>query len=262
MLTPAGDLTSGTISIQVNTSSGTFDRGYKTIVYDHIPAQTLFPLSEARLEKVDLKTGGKNIGYIAGAGDLIPEALDQIGYKVTMLSENQILNSNLSAYDAIITGVRFYNVNEQLALIQPKLMEYVKNGGNLLVQYNVSTSFNMGPYPFDISRIRVTDETARVSFLAKDHPVLTYPNKITEKDFDGWIQERGLYFTSNADSQYTRVLSMNDPGEKPADGSLLVANFGKGRFVYTSLAFFRELPAGIPGAYRLFVNLITKNKTN
>ncbi len=261
-LTPSGNVANGTFSVSISTRSGTFNRGYKTISYEHIPSQTLFPLSEARLEKVDLKTGGKNIGYIAGAGDLIPEALEQIGYQVTILSESQILNSNLLAYDAIITGVRFYNVNEQLGLIQPKLMEYVNNGGNLVVQYNVSTSFKMGPYPFGISRERVTDETAKVSFLAKDHPVLNYPNKVTEKDFDGWIQERGLYFTSNADSRYTRILSMNDPGEKPGDGSLIVADYGKGRFVYTSLAFFRELPAGIPGAYRLFVNLITKNNTN
>ncbi|WP_276348483.1 PIG-L family deacetylase [Daejeonella sp. JGW-45] len=265
ILTPSGNTTHGTFSVSIATGTGTFNRGYKTISYEHIPLQTLFPLAEAHLEKVDLKTGGKNIGYIAGAGDLIPEALEQIGYQVSILSESQVLNANLTGYDAIITGVRFYNVNEQLGLIQPKLMDYVNKGGTLLVQYNVSNPLkvaNIGPYPFRISRDRVTDENAKVSLLANDHPVLNFPNKITERDFDNWVQERGLYFTSDADSKYTRVLSMNDPGENSNDGSLIVADYGKGRFVYTSLAFFRELPAGIPGAYRLFVNLITKNKTN
>ena len=265
LISPGGPTNSGTLRFTVNSGGKSFNRGTKVIDYDHIPLQTLFPLSEARVERVNLKTAGKNIGYIAGAGDLIPEALEQVGYKVSILSESQILNSNLSSYDAIITGVRLYNVNENLNVIQPKLMEYVNNGGTLLVQYNVNDPLKIqqiGPYPFRISRDRVTDENARVTLLVKDHPVLNYPNKITEKDFEGWIQERGLYFTSNADAKYSRILSMNDPGEKASDGSLIVADYGKGRFVYTSLAFFRELPAGIPGAFRLFVNLITKNSTN
>ncbi len=265
VLTPNGNNSGGTFSLSINSDGNNFNRGNKIIDYDHIPLQTLFPLAEARVERVDLKTQGKRIGYIAGAGDLIPEALEQIGYQVSVLSESQILNSDLSDYDAIITGVRLYNVNEHLSLIQPKLMDYVNKGGTLLVQYNVNNPLkiqNIGPYPFRISRDRVTDENAKITLLAKDHPVLNFPNKITEKDFDGWIQERGLYFTSDADPKYSRILSMNDPGEKPNDGSLIVADYGKGRFVYTSLVFFRELPAGIPGAYRLFVNLITKNKTN
>lgn len=263
-VTPGGNLNGGTLTFTVNSDRKSFNRGYKVIDYNHIPLQTLFPLSEARVERIDLKTGGKRIGYIAGAGDLIPEALEQIGYQVSILSESQILNSSLSDYDAIITGVRLYNVNEHLNIIQPKLMEYVSNGGTLLVQYNVNNPIkiqNIGPYPFRISRDRVTDENAKITLLAKDHPVLNYPNKITEKDFEGWIQERGLYFTSDADAKYSRILSMNDPGEKANDGSLIVADYGKGRFVYTSLVFFRELPAGIPGAYRLFVNLIAKKNT-
>lgn len=209
--------------------------------------------------------GGKQIGYLPGAGDLIPESLQQIGYQVSILSESEVMNSDLSRFDAIITGVRAYNVSERLSLMQPKLMQYVNKGGTLLVQYNVNNPLlvqNIGPYPFKISRDRVTDENAHVTLLAKDHPVLNFPNKITQKDFEGWIQERGLYFTADADAGYTRILSMNDPGETPKDGSLLVADYGNGRFVYTSLVFFRELPAGIPGAYRLFVNLITKNKDN
>ncbi len=262
---PGGPTNGGVLTFTVNSGGQNFDRGTKVIDYDHIPLQTLFPLSEARVERIDLKTAGKRLGYIAGAGDLVPEALEQIGYQVTILSDNQILNSNLSEYDAIIAGVRLYNVNEHLNIIQPKLMEYVSKGGTLIIQYNVNNPLkiqNIGPYPFRISRDRVTDENAKVTLLAKDHPVLNYPNKITERDFEGWIQERGLYFTSDADPKYSRILSMNDPGEKSNDGALIVADYGKGRFVYTSLVFFRELPAGIPGAYRLFVNLITKKKTN
>ena len=262
---PAGPISSGHLRFNINSGGMTFNRGNKVIAYDHIPLQTLFPLSEARVERIDLRTGGKRIGYIAGAGDLIPEALEQVGYQVSILSESQILSGNLSSYDAIVTGVRLYNVNENLNIIQPKLMEYVNNGGTLLVQYNVNNPLKIqqiGPYPFRISRDRVTDENSNVTLLAKDHPVLNYPNKITEKDFEGWIQERGLYFTTDADAKYSRILSMNDPGEKASDGSLIVADYGKGRFIYTSLVFFRELPAGIPGAFRLFVNLITKKTTN
>lgn len=265
IIVPSDKSVSGTISLDIYTNGTTYNRGSSIIDYEHIPLQTLFPLAEARIERVDLKTGGKRIGYLAGAGDMIPESLQQIGYEVSILSETEIMNGNLEQYDAIITGVRAYNVNERLSLMQPKLMEYVRNGGTMLVQYNVNNPLlvqNIGPYPFKISRDRVTDENAKVNFLKKDHPVLNYPNKITEKDFEGWIQERGLYFTTDADPKYSRILSMNDPGETSKDGSLLVADYGKGRFVYSSLVFFRELPAGIPGAYRLFVNLITKNKVN
>jgi hypothetical protein len=223
--------------------------------------QTLFPFASAKVEKADLKFAGMNIGYIAGAGDLIPESLTQIGYHVTRLTESQVINDDLSVYDAVITGVRLYNISEELDAMQPKLMSYVKNGGVLLVQYNVNGTLkrnDIGPYPFTITRDRVTDEDAKVTFLAPDDDALNFPNKITARDFDGWIQERGLYFAANIDAHYTPVLGMNDAGEQNSNGSLLVAPYGKGRFVYTSLAFFRELPAGVPGAYRLFVNLISK----
>ncbi|MDN3582025.1 PIG-L family deacetylase [Mucilaginibacter flavus] len=237
----------------------------KRIRYDHVPAITLFPPAEATLVNLDLKTGGKKLGYIAGAGDLMPEALRQVGYDVHMLSENEIMNSDLSGYDAIITGVRAYNVNERLVYEQPKLMEYVKNGGNLVVQYNNNSGLvvkQIGPYPFTVMNLRVTDEDAAVTVLDQQNPALNYPNKITQEDFKGWIQERGLYFVSNIDPQYKTIFQMNDKGESPLNGSLIVGDYGKGRFVYTSLAFFRELPAGVPGAYRLFVNLLSKPKGN
>ncbi|MNR03755.1 hypothetical protein D3C85_1196680 [compost metagenome] len=174
-----------------------------------------------------------------------------------------MINTDLSAFDAIVTGVRLYNINEQVNAMQPKLMKYVENGGVLLMQYNVNGPLkrnDLGPYPFNLSRDRVTEEDAVVTLLNPAHVVLNYPNKISAKDFDGWVQERGLYFATNIDPKYTPVLGMHDTGETERNGSLIVADYGKGRFVYTSLSFFRQLPAGVPGAYRLFVNLISKQK--
>jgi LmbE family N-acetylglucosaminyl deacetylase len=259
-ITPSGKSMGGTLSIAVETGGKTYNKGLKVLDYDHIPTQTLFPLAEARVESVDLKLAGKKIGYIAGAGDLVPQALRQIGYDVTLLSNSQVLNGDLSGFDAILTGVRLYNTNDQIAAMQPNLMEYVKKGGTLVVQYNVNSPLkidNIGPYPFKITRNRVTEENAKVSLINSKHPLLNYPNKISANDFDGWIQERGLYFLSDLDKKYTTILQMNDKGDNPGDGSLVVANYGRGKFVYTSLSFFRQLPAGVPGAYRLFVNLIS-----
>jgi LmbE family N-acetylglucosaminyl deacetylase len=233
--------------------------------YNHIPNITIFPPAQAKLLQLDLRITGKKIGYIEGAGDLVKEALKQVGYEVHDLSENEILNGDLSSYDAIVTGVRAYNVDKRLAVDQPKLLEYVKNGGNLLVQYNNNNGLvtkQIGPYPFKVVNERVTDENAKVTIIDPNNPVLNYPNKISQADFDGWIQERGLYFTKDADPQYQKVLKMNDPGEAPNDGSLITTQYGKGRFIYTSLAFFRQLPAGVPGAYRLFINMLSKPKVN
>ena len=263
VITPSGTVNSGTISLHVQTGTQTFNQGLKIVAYNHIPMQTLFPLAEARAEKIDLKIAGKRIGYLAGAGDLVPQSLKQVGFDVTVLSDNQILNNNLSDFDAIITGIRIYNVNDRMKFLQPKLLKYVENGGTLLVQYNVNNGLKLqdiGPYPFKISRNRVTEEDSKVTFLAPNHQVLNYPNKIAEADFNGWIQERGLYFVSDADPKYTSILRMKDTNEADNDGSLIVADYGKGKFVYTSLVFFRELPAGVPGAYRLFVNLLAKSQ--
>ncbi len=233
--------------------------------YNHIPNITIFPPAQAKLLQLDLRITGKKIGYINGAGDLVEDALKQVGYEVHTLSENEILNSDLSVYDAIVVGVRAYNVDPRLAIDQPKLLEYVKNGGNLLVQYNNNNGLvtkQIGPYPFKVVNERVTDENAKITIIDPNNPILNYPNKISQADFDGWIQERGLYFTKDADPQYQKVLKMNDPGEEPKDGSLITTQYGKGRFIYTSLAFFRQLPAGVPGAYRLFINMLSKPKVN
>jgi len=248
----------------VSTVDGkSYELGLHRINYEHIPEITLFPPAEAKLINIDLKLAGRKIGYIPGAGDQMMEALTQVGYEVHQLSESDIMSGDLSGYDAIITGVRAWNVNPRLAVEQPKLMEYVNNGGNLLVQYNNNNGLvtrQIGPYPFTPVNQRVVDEDAKVTFLDPKNPVLNYPNKITEADFNNWIQERGLYFVSNIDPRYQTPLQMNDVKEAPNNGSLIVTDYGKGRFIYTSLAFFRELPAGVPGAYRLFVNLLSNPK--
>lgn len=239
-----------------------YDKGLRSISYDHIPVMQLFPPAQSKLVSVPLIVQGKNIGYVKGAGDVIPEMLRQVGYNVTMLDDDAITNENLAVYDAVITGVRAYNTNDRLKYLNGKLLAYVKAGGVLLVQYNTNGNDlvmnNIGPYPFKISRDRVTDEGAKVRFLKPEDALLNVPNKITDKDFDGWIQERGLYFVSDVDSNYRKIFSMNDKDEQPLDGALIACDYGKGRFVYTGLSFFRELPAGVPGAYRLFVNLISK----
>ena len=235
------------------------------IRYDHIPHIHYFYQDAIKVLNIDIKTVGKKIGYIEGAGDKVTIALQQMGYEVTVLKEKDITPLILLQFDAVITGVRAYNVHDYLEGKHEVLMDYVKNGGNLIVQYNTSNFISsvtakIGPYPFAVSRNRVTDETAKVNFLLPNHPVLNYPNKITEKDFDNWVQERGIYFADQLDAAYETPLSMADPNEPEQKGSLIVANYGKGKFVYTGLVFFRELPAGVPGAYRLLANIIALNK--
>lgn len=252
---------SGILKANVNIGNENYNKAINKINYDHIPSITYFTEASAKLVKLDINAASnKNIGYISGAGDLIPEMLEQIGYTVNLINEENISSTDLSKYSAIITGVRAYNTNDFLKSAQPVLLEYVKNGGVLLVQYNVNRPLlinNIGPYPFAISRNRVTEENAEVKFLLPQHKSLNYPNKITPKDFEGWIQERGLYFLSEVDKRYQQPLQMKDTDESPSDGSLIIADYGRGKFVYTGLSFFRELPAGVTGAYKLFVNLIS-----
>lgn len=234
------------------------------ISYDHIPHITYFSEAAIKITSVDYKITGKNIGYIVGAGDKVPEALKQMGYNVTILGEKDLNVNNLKKFDAVVAGVRAYNVHDYMGNVYDALMQYVKDGGVYVVQYNTNSNIGplasgkIGPAPFVVTRNRVTDEEAKVHFLAPDHPVLNYPNKISEKDFDGWIQERSIYETEKQDPAYASILSFNDPGEQATSGSLIVENYGKGKFVYTGLVFFRELPAGIPGAYRLFANILAK----
>ena len=254
--------TDGKLEASVKIDGKNYSKSIQRIEYEHIPFQFILSNAESRLITIDLKKAGTNIGYIPGAGDEIPTCLKDVGYPVTVLTNELLATENLSKYNAIITGVRAYNTNKRLQVFYNKLMEYVNNGGNLIVQYNTNNFISsviskIGPYPFTISRERVTNENAEVRILKPTHSAFTYPNIITAKDFDGWIQERGIYFASDIDKNYETLLSMNDPNEKPNEGSLIVAKYGKGNFVYTGLVFFRELPAGVPGAYRLLVNLLS-----
>lgn len=242
-----------------------YSRGIYEIHYDHIPIQTSFREADIKAIKLDLIKKSKRIGYIEGAGDDVAKCLEQIGYSVTSIAVANLANENLTRYDAIVVGVRAYNIHEDLFLHNHKLQDYMKNGGNLIVQYNTNSwagplKGDLGPYPFEVVRDRVTDETAEVHFELPNHPVLNTPNKITSKDFHNWIQERCIYTVANADSRYQLPLSMADPNEPPVKGSLAIAQYGKGNYIYTGLVFFRELPAGVPGAYRLFTNLIELGK--
>lgn len=255
----------GFISPLVTIDGKEYTKELIEINYSHIPIQTVLLPSESKIVRLDIQKKGENIGYIEGAGDVVPESLEQIGYNVVKLKPKDITPENLSRFDAIIVGIRAYNTVESLKFKQKYLLDFVKNGGNMIVQYN--TSFRqkidvMPPYKLTVSRDRVTNENAEVRFLNPKHSLLNFPNKITKKDFEGWTQERGLYFPNEWSEEYTPILSMNDTGETPKDGSLLVAKYGKGYYIYTGLSFFREFPAGVSGAYRLFANMLSIGKDN
>lgn len=257
-----GKSTESTLRAVATVNGQEYAQSLVTISYPHIRPQTLFPPAEAKLVKLDIAVKAKNIGYIVGAGDEIPAALQQIGCTVTLLSEAE-LQKDLSPYDAIVVGVRAYNTQDRLTFYQPKLMQYVQNGGTMVVQYQTNRHLlmeNIGPYPFKITAERITNEDSPVTFLKPDSPILNTPNKLTQADFTGWIQERGIYFADQIDSHYETLLGLQDPGETPKETGLIHAPYGKGHFFYTGLVFYRELPAGVPGAYRLFANLISAGK--
>ena len=253
----------GLLRLEAKVGGQVYTKGLNPIYYTHIPNQTLFPEAEARVVRLDLKRKGELIGYIMGAGDELPKSLAQIGYKVEILPEHLLQPEYLRRFDAIVVGVRAYNTVDRLRIHQPKLLNYVEQGGTLIVQYNTSGGLvtnSLGPYPLKLSRDRVTVEEAPVAILKPDHPVLNSPNKITPQDFENWVQERGLYFPNEWSPEYAAILSTHDPGEAPKEGGLLVAPYGKGHFVYTGYSWFRQLPAGVPGAFRLFTNLLSLGK--
>ncbi len=259
LVTPPNQAEETEFTVEVVSPNEIYNKEMVTISYPHIETQTLFPDASGKLIRLNTEKTISSIGYVEGSGDDIPKYLEQLGYKVDMLSDNQLENGLLK-YDAIITGIRAYNTRQRLNVLNKKLLDYVYKGGTLIVQYNTGnnlTTNEIGPYPFKISRDRVTDEEAPVILLKPEHELLNHPNKITGKDFEGWIQERGLYFAGDIDLGYETLISMNDKGENPLSGGILYSNYGKGVFIYTSLAFFRLLPAGVSGAYRLFINLIS-----
>jgi hypothetical protein len=263
LVTPSANESEGKLKASVTISGKKYNKELVEITYDHIPKQSVLLNSEAKVVRLNIQKAGNFIGYIKGAGDAVPESLEQIGYKVKMINPEEINAENLKQFDAVVVGIRAYNTVSELKYKQKFLLEYVENGGNMIVQYNTSRRVDVAaPYELALSRDRVTDENAKVTVLAKDHSVMNFPNQISEKDFDGWVQERGLYFPSKWSSEYTPILSMNDSGESAKKGSLLVTKYGKGNYIYTGLSFFRELPAGVPGAYKLFANLLSIGNEN
>lgn len=260
-------VTPGIYQFQVKTTAvRSFTQAGKItqIQYDHIPEIHYFRTAPQQIRSIDLKIVGKRIGYIEGAGDKVADALEKMGFEVVLLGKKELAKTDLSGFDAIVAGVRAYNTHAWLNDAHDKLMQYVERGGNLIVQYNTSSQIGpvrakIGPYPFNISRVRVTNESAPVTFVDPKHPTFNYPNKLTAADFDQWIQERSIYHGADTSGRFQRLISMSDPGEKPEDGALLVTRYGKGWFTYTGLALFRQLPAGVPGAYRLLANLIALN---
>lgn len=262
ILTPEKNGKDGQLHVSVLIDGSEYTKSITRIEYDHIPYQFFLSDAEAKIVFLDLKKTKNKIAYIPGAGDNVVACLTQIGYDVTVLTDELLAKEDLSTYASIVTGIRAYNTNDRMPVYYDKLMNYVQQGGNLIVQYNTNNRIapmetKIGPFPFTISRDRVTVDNAAVEFTNPKHPVLNTPNIITQKDFEGWVQERGIYFATEMDPHYETVFSMHDPNEKPSTGSLIIAKHGKGNFVYTGLVFFRELPAGIPGAYRLFVNLLS-----
>jgi len=263
-VTPPQGASAAALAAEYESAGKTFTRGLLEIDYPHIPRQTLFPAASARLVRMDLARRGRRVGYVMGSGDEVPEALRQVGYEVTLLSDEDLEAADLLRFDAVVTGVRAYNTRAALRRQQPRLLEYVERGGTLVVQYNTPDrtleGARLGPFPFKLSQERVTDERAPLVALAPGDALMLEPNRVAPSDFEGWVQERGLYFASEWDARYTPLFSSRDPGGPELKGSTLVARHGKGTYVYTGLAFFRQLPAGVPGAYRLFVNLLSAGR--
>ncbi|WP_375587085.1 PIG-L family deacetylase [Flagellimonas aurea] len=264
-VTPPSTESEGKIEPKVRVGNKIYRDELVEIDYNHIPKQSILLPSEAKVVRMDIRKSGEHIAYIMGAGDNVPESLEQIGYQVHVVDPNDIQNGDLDKYDAVVVGIRAYNVVDALKFKQPVLFDYVKNGGTMIVQYNTAGRWagqfeNIAPYEVTLSRDRVTDENAEVKILAPNNSLVNFPNTITEKDFDGWVQERGLYYPSQWSSEFTPILSMQDEGETEKQGSLIVAPYGEGHYIYTGLSFFRELPVGVSGAYKLFANMLSIGK--
>ena len=262
-VTAPPQLATAPLGASVEIDGRRFNQQRIEVRYDHLPLQLLQPPASARAVSLELATRGRHVGYLPGAGDDVPAALEQMGYEVTSLTGADLTPERLRGLDAVVIGIRAFNVRTDLAERLPGLFAYVEAGGTVVAQYNTLDGLREGwlaPFQLHLSRDRVTDERAPVTILAPEHPVLTGPNRITAADFEGWVQERGLYFPDRWDERFTAILASGDAGEPPLKGGLLVARHGNGYVVYTSLAWFRQLPDAVPGAYRLFANLVSLGK--
>ncbi len=270
-LAPGPGAASGTVRAIATVGGRDVSVGMKVIDYPHIPPQTLFPPARAELRRLEVRNLARKVGYVMGAGDDIPRALRQLGSQVTLLESEDLAQDDLSAYDAIVTGVRAFNVRPDLRASRQRLMDYVNNGGTLIIQYNVlergpsagrsDPLAELGPFPLRIGRDRVTVEEAPVRFLSPEHPLMKTPNVITQADFEGWVQERGLYFASDWDERYQPLWESSDPGDRPLAGGTLYARYGKGVYIFTAYSWFRQLPAGVGGAYRIFANFLSAGRS-
>jgi LmbE family N-acetylglucosaminyl deacetylase len=243
-----------------------FRTGYQVISYPENWTRNFYRQARSKIEVFDIKTPSNlAVGYIPGAGDEVPQAMEQLGIKIQTVSASELAFGDLSRFSAIVTGIRAYNVNEELKTNNQRILDYVNRGGTLIVQYvrpeqtrNATPSFPFGPYPMTVSDSeRITVEDSPITILDPSNPIFNRPNKITEADFQGWVQERGLYFMSKWDSRYKPLLSGHDPGEEAKNGGMLIAHYGKGTYIYTGYAWFRQLPTGVPGAFRIFANMLS-----
>jgi NPCBM-associated, NEW3 domain of alpha-galactosidase len=262
---PAGANGNFEIKAIAEANGNTYDNGYQVVAYPHINPHFMYRPSISKVEVFDVNVA-KNIkvGYIMGSGDDGPEVLHQLGVNTTMIGANELASGDLSSYDTIILGIRVYEVNEDVMANNKRLLEYVSNGGTLIVQYNKQefANGNFAPYPVKMAgNLRVTDENAPITILEPAHPLFNFPNKINDNDWKAWTQERGLYFLSEWDAQYTPVLSAPDDTGVILKGGELVAKYGKGNYIFTGYAWFRQFPSGVPGAYRLFANLVSYSKS-
>lgn len=264
-ITPPKKEQEGHLEAVIESNNKIFNQGLIEIDYDHIYRQIFFKPAIGKIIRLDINKGkAQKIAYLMGAGDAVPESLEAAGYDVDILNHDQIKAEYLKKYDALIIGIRAYNILDNMRYLQPEILDYAENGGTVIVQYNTSFRLKVdqvGPYPLHLSRDRITVEESPVTFLEPKHLALNKPNKITTKDFEGWVQERGLYYPNEWGEEYTALLKMQDPNQDPVNGSLLIADFGKGAFIYSGISWFRELPAGVSGAYRIFANLIDYKPT-
>jgi LmbE family N-acetylglucosaminyl deacetylase len=262
-VTAPARIASAALGASVQMGGRRFNQTRVEVRYNHLPLQLLQSPARARAVSLELVTRGRLIGYLPGAGDEVPAALEEMGYQVTSLAGGDLTPAHLQRFDAVVIGIRAFNVRTDLAEHLPALFAYVEMGGTLIAQYTTMDRLPegwLGPFSLQLSRNRVTDERAPVKILAPEHPVFTTPNRITAVDFEGWVQERGLYFPARWDERFTPLLALSDPGEAPLEGGLLVARHGRGALVYSSLSWFRQLPEAVPGAYRLFANLVSLGK--
>lgn len=258
-LKPSESAKSGSLFLEDNGGGKVYS--YTEIAYDHIPTQVIFNETQINCVKLDTKIKPGKVAYIKGVEDAVPQAIAQLGFEIKEFEVSDLASLDLSKFQSVVLGIRIYNVHPELENFDQKLFEYVKKGGNLVMQYNTAsrraTGTTFGPVPFELTRNRVTEEDAKVKFLEPNHPIMTTPNKLEKADFDNWVQERGLYFAGNWDASYTALFSWADKGEDDQKGALIVTKYGEGQFVYTGISFFRELPNGVEGAYKLFANILS-----